>query len=332
MSGKIYNKNLTFLQDQPFAEKLLTGFSYKKRRGKLSRTKLSPFPTQSSKSDSQSTVDTHLLPSIRVPFGSIQVRNKSEKMRKAETNLVKHFCLLLERTDNLFTCESEQKIDYSSVLKVGNIIPHLLVSVDSIQNTLLATRGSRPAERIKTPSQFKKILRECRKIRLLYGNLSMRHLSRARSKMRLPGENLLIWLESRLEVVLERSGFFGSIKAARQSVLKNKVSVNSKVVRSPGFILKGGDLIQVTQKKLLFDSLNKQLSRGVILSSEVCTYFLRNKSLATAASKNLPKFNSISHLKSSSILSVNYTKKTSRISNCSRSSVRNLPSYKSFYT
>ena len=32
MIGRIYSKNLTFLQDQPFAENLLTGISYKKNK------------------------------------------------------------------------------------------------------------------------------------------------------------------------------------------------------------------------------------------------------------------------------------------------------------
>lgn len=333
MSGKIYNKNLTFLQDQPFAENLLTDFFYKKKRSKLSLTRDSSFPTQLS--ESQSTVGTPLLPSSTFSYGTTRVRRKSEKMIKAETNLIKHFCLILERTDYLYTCESQQNLDCSSGFKGGNIIPHLLVSVDSMQNTLLATRGSRPPERTKTPSQFKKILRECRKIRLLYGNLSMRHLSRATSKVRLPGENLLIWLESRLDVVLERCGFFNTVKAARESVLNGKILVNSKVVESPGFFLKGGDIIKIVQERSFFDSLDKKLSREVILSNEVFPSHLRNKSLETAISKTLPKFNSTSHLKPSVTSSFSNNKTADRVFDPSRLTKnfgRGFFPYKSFYT
>lgn len=332
MSGKIYNKNLTFLKDQPFAENLLTTFYHNKRRAKLSSTRDSSFPTQSLTSESLSSVCANPLPSVRVSFGSTGVRNKSERMKKAETSLVKHFCLLLERTDSLYTCKSEQYLSYPSGFKVGNVIPHLLVSIDSMQNILLSTRGSRPPERIRTPSQFKKILRECRKIRLLYGNLSMRHLSRATSKMRLPGENLLIWLESRLDVVLERSGFFGSVKAARQCVLKGQILVNSKIVKSPSFILKGGDLIKVVQKRLLVDFLGEHLSREAILSNEVFPSVLRNKSIATAVSKNLLKANSTSYLKPSIASSAGYNKIADKVFDSSCLTVQGFFPYKSFYT
>lgn len=206
MSGKIYNKDLTFLQDQPFAESILTGLSYKKRKAKLLSMRNSSLTTQLYNIDVQSIVPTRRS-RVTDSFGRNTIRKKSEKMRKAETSLVKHFCLFLERTGSFYSYESVHNLNSYNEYKMGNIIPHFLVSVDTMRNTLLATRTSRTSERVKIPSQFKKVLRECRKIQLLYGNLSRRHLSRATSKMRLPGENLLIWLESRLDVVLERSGF-----------------------------------------------------------------------------------------------------------------------------
>ena len=315
MSGKIYNKNLTFFQDQPFAENLLIGFHYKKRKAKLF-SKTDPFRArQLLNSNIKSTIGADASSSstypilqgkkqsTRVSFGSTRARNKSEKMKKAEANLVKHFCLILERSpynekhESLYTRVLKQKLESSNELKVGNIIPHLLVSVDSMQNTLLATRSSRSTERIKPPSHFKKILRESRKIRLLYGNLSRRQLFRGTSKMRFPGENLLIWLESRLDVVLERCGFFGSVKAARQSVLSGNIIVNSKVVKSPGFILEGGDIIKVAQEESLLNPLVDKFSRGAILSNEVFPYLLRKKSLTTALSNGLQKYKSTSFFK-----------------------------------
>ena len=351
MSGKIYNKNLTFFQDQPFAENLLTGFHYKKRKSKLfsktdpsrARQLLNSNIKSSIGTDASSSSTYPILQgkkqSTRVLFGSTRARNKSGKMRKAEASLVKHFCLILERSpyneehENLYTRVLKQKLESSNELKVGNIIPHLLISVDSMQNTLLATRSSRSTERIKPPSHFKKILRESRKIRLLYGNLSRRQLFRGMSKMRFPGENLLIWLESRLDVVLERCGFFGSVKAARESVLSGNIIVNSKVVKSPGFTLEGGDIIKVAQEESLLNPLVDQLSRGAILSNEVFPYPLRKKSSATALSNGLQKYKSTSFFKYSPPSYKEFNSIVDKDFNPSpRSLVQEFLPYKSFYT
>lgn len=351
MSGKIYNKNLTFFQDQPFAENLLTGFHYKKRKAKLfsktdpsrARQLLNSNIKSSIGTDASSSSTYPILQgkkqSTRVSFGSTRARNKSEKMKKAEASLVKHFCLILERSpfnekhESLYTRVLKQKLESSNELKVGNIIPHLLVSVDSMQNTLLATRSSRSTERIKPPSHFKKILRESRKIRLLYGNLSRRQLFRGTSKMRFPGENLLIWLESRLDVVLERCGFFGSVKAARQSVLSGNIIVNSKVVKSPGFILEGGDIIKVAQEESLLNPLVDKLSRGAILSNEVFPYLLREKGLATALSNGLQKYKSTSFFKYSPPSYKGFNSIVDKDFNPSpRPPVQEFLPYKSFYT
>ena len=293
MSRKIYNKNLTFLQDQPFAENLSTGSCYKKSKVQVS-----------SRRDSSLPMHLHKIVSQASGAHSFS-RNKSEKMRKAEASLVLHFCSVLERdiegympnsSMDLSKQTSNQVINinsgYSSRLhdKVGHSTPHLLVCVDVMRNTLLSIRSSRSSERVKTPSQFKKTLRECRKIRLLYGNLSKRHLSRATSKMRIPGENLLIWLESRLDVVLERCGFFATIKAARQSVLNGEILVNSKVVRSPGFVLGKGDFIKIIQHKVNTESFNTHLSerqRGTVLSNQLLSLSEINKNLLFSAFRSL---------------------------------------------
>ncbi len=326
MIGKIYSKNLTFLQDQPFAEDILPGISYKKKNKPATEGRSTNRDSSLSSplflSDLRAILGTQAA--FAAPkavqgsmFGTNRIRNKSERMKKAEISLVKHFCLLLERTNGISTnvfdknlynfnkpplqpinqnrgtnkplFDSGLNVSTENVsvfgFKVGDVIPHLLVSVDSMRNTLLGTRGSRSPERVKTPSQFKKTLRESRKVRLLYGNLSRRHLCRATNKLHLPGENLLLWLESRLDVVLERCGFFTSVKAARQAVLNGQIMVNSKITRSPGFLLKGGDFIKITQERLFLESLNKQLRRDVILSNKV---FSR---LITPKSRSMPNFN-----------------------------------------
>lgn len=100
--------------------------------------------------------------------------------------------------------------------------------------------------KIARPSFFKKRLQERKKIRILYGDLSDRKIDRYLSCVH-RCEELIILLESRLDIVCRRSSFFQSILCARQSILHGGVSVNSKPVFSPGYQCMPGDLIQVIQ-------------------------------------------------------------------------------------
>ncbi len=95
-------------------------------------------------------------------------------------------------------------------------------------------------------SFFKSRLQERQKIRLLYGSLSAKVLQRYLRLSERP-EQLIIFLESRLDVVCRRSFFFQSIASARQSIVNGGIAVNRKQVRSPGYQCLPGDLIQVIQ-------------------------------------------------------------------------------------
>lgn len=95
-------------------------------------------------------------------------------------------------------------------------------------------------------SFFKSRLQERQKIRILYGSLSARVLQRYLRLSERP-EQLIILLESRLDVVCRRSFFFQSIASARQSIVNGGIAVNRKQVRSPGYQCLPGDLIQVIQ-------------------------------------------------------------------------------------
>lgn len=124
----------------------------------------------------------------------------------------------------------------------------LLLSIEQIRNMLVSKRVER-----QTPSELRDQLLESRKIRFIYGGLSKRELKKSIKKARRflgnTADNLLIALESRLDVVLERCAFFSSIRLARQSVIHKRVQVNKKIINTPGYWLQPGDVIQVKALK-----------------------------------------------------------------------------------
>jgi len=55
-------------------------------------------------------------------------------------------------------------------------------------------------------------------------------------------------LETRLATILFRSHFVSSINTARQLIIYGNIYVNNKKIYSPNFLLKSGDLVQVSKK------------------------------------------------------------------------------------
>lgn len=146
----------------------------------------------------------------------------------------------------------------------------LVFSIQQIRNLLAAKRVER-----QTRSELRNQLLESRKIRLLYGGLSNQQLRRIIQKGRqLPGnasDNLLILLESRLDVVLQRCGFFPSIRTARQSVVHKQVYVNFKIINLPGYQLQPGDVLQLKpsrKKQYKSDSLLRLNTNNFLYSGQ----------------------------------------------------------------
>lgn len=103
---------------------------------------------------------------------------------------------------------------------------------------------------IRKASPFKRQLQERKRVRLLYGNLPQRVLASYLKKAN-KSEDLLLALESRLDIILKRSALFPSVHSARKSILKGSITVNQTTVRSPRHHCIPGDLIQVAQRSLL---------------------------------------------------------------------------------
>ena len=94
-------------------------------------------------------------------------------------------------------------------------------------------------------------LREKQKVRRMYGVLEKQfrnyYLKAAKSKGN-TGENLLSYLEKRLDNVVYRMGFGVTRAEARQIVSHKSINVNGKVVNIPSFNVKPDDEISVTDK------------------------------------------------------------------------------------
>lgn len=157
----------------------------------------------------------------------IEEKYKQEKIHETHLNL--------SRSLNSRTIQKRQPID-------------ILFSVDQIRNEMSSQETQR-----KEYSQFLYQIRECRKIRYLYGHLSRSQLKKTTLKAKqLPGttaDNLLLLLESRLDCALQRCGFFPTIKAARQFITHKGVSINFKKVFQSGYQLCPGDVIRINPSR-----------------------------------------------------------------------------------
>ena len=94
-------------------------------------------------------------------------------------------------------------------------------------------------------------LREKQKVRRIYGVLERQfrnYFKEAARRKGSTGENLLQLLEARLDSVAYRMGFGISRAESRQVVRHNGVLVNGKRVNIPSYIVKPGDVVQLTDR------------------------------------------------------------------------------------
>ena len=103
----------------------------------------------------------------------------------------------------------------------------------------------------KKVSEYGLQLREKQKAKFIYGVLEKpfrNYYERADRMKGTTGENLMVMLESRLDNVVFRMGFARTRREARQVVGHKHVLVNGKVVNSPSYRIKAGDVIEIKEK------------------------------------------------------------------------------------
>lgn len=101
----------------------------------------------------------------------------------------------------------------------------------------------------KKVSEYGLQLRAKQKARRFYGVMEgqfFKYYETAMNQVGVTGENLLRILESRLDNVVYRCGFACSRKEARQLVLHRHFTVNGGRVNIPSYMVKPGDVIEVT--------------------------------------------------------------------------------------
>lgn len=94
-------------------------------------------------------------------------------------------------------------------------------------------------------------LREKQKVKRIYGVLEKQfrlYFEMAEKKQGITGENLLQFLERRLDNAVYRLGLASSRKEARQLVLHGHFTVNGNKVNIPSYLISEGDVIQVIEK------------------------------------------------------------------------------------
>jgi len=115
----------------------------------------------------------------------------------------------------------------------------------------------KPGQHGATPTRKGKLsdyavqLREKQKVKRIYGLLERQfrnYYKKASTKKGNTGENLLQFLETRLDNVVYRMGFAVTRPAARQLVSHRGVTVNGKSVNLPSFQVKAGDAIALAER------------------------------------------------------------------------------------
>ena len=100
-------------------------------------------------------------------------------------------------------------------------------------------------------SEYGLQLREKQKAKFIYGVLEKpfrNYYKRADRMKGLPGENLMVLLERRLDNVVFRLGFARTRSEARQVVLHKFVMVNGKTINIPSYQIRVGDVVEVKEE------------------------------------------------------------------------------------
>ncbi len=108
-------------------------------------------------------------------------------------------------------------------------------------------------------------LREKQKVRRTYGVLERQfrnYFKKADAKTGITGENLVQFLERRLDNMVYRMGFAPSRKAARQLIRHRHILVADRIVDIPSFLLKPGQVVRVKDKSKNLDLIHSALKMG----------------------------------------------------------------------
>ena len=157
------------------------------------------------------------------------------------------------------------------------------------------TRNYPPGQHGKSkkgkPSDYGTQLEAKQKMKFYYGNLNERQFRniyrKAIQKRGNTSENLVAFLESRLDTIIYRAKFANTVFAARQLINHGHIQVNGKKVNISSYSVKAEDSIEVRDK-----SKNIANIEGAILSKEreVPEYIQMDENNKKAKLVRIPKF------------------------------------------
>jgi small subunit ribosomal protein S4 len=116
-------------------------------------------------------------------------------------------------------------------------------------------------------SEYQTQLREKQKLKRIYGLLERQfrgYFEKAARKKGITGENLLQFLERRLDNIVYRMGFCSSRKEARQMVNHGHFLVNARKVDVASFLVKNEDVVELkpTSRELVQIQTNLTTAEG----------------------------------------------------------------------
>jgi small subunit ribosomal protein S4 len=112
-------------------------------------------------------------------------------------------------------------------------------------------------------SEYSTQLMEKQKVKYTYGVLEKQFenlFHRASSKEGITGENLLKFLEARLDNAVYRLGIAPTRSGARQLVCHKHITVNGEVVNIASYALRAGDVIAVREKSKTMEAITTSVA------------------------------------------------------------------------
>jgi small subunit ribosomal protein S4 len=124
--------------------------------------------------------------------------------------------------------------------------------------------GQHGRNRRRRESEYAVQLKEKQKAKYTYGLLERQFknlFDTASRKQGVTGENLLKFLEARLDNTVFRMGFGKTRRQARQFVSHGHIMVNDRVVDVPSFQLRPDDIVSVRPKSQQLDVIQENVER-----------------------------------------------------------------------
>ena len=154
--------------------------------------------------------------------------------------------------------------------------------------------GQHGKSRRGKPSDYGTQLEAKQKMKFYYGNMNERQFRnvyrKAIQKRGNTSENLVAFLESRLDTVIYRAKFAITVFSARQLINHGHIKVNGKKVSIPSYMVKAEDSIEVKEKSKEIANIT-----GALISKEreVPEYIQMDEKNKKAKLIRIPKFSDI---------------------------------------